>query len=308
MANRILLSALLLFLAPLATSQANNEVWDPGNDRLHLPHETLILSPDKVIRLEKEKKLPKAVEKAQAEEKARRAELDKKLKLGTYAIIQGSVEEWNNEVVRVVALYADGSRKVELANGKKARVAFANLNTLSPETTSCCESHGQKICKDQKVYHPMPSSSIGVPEGKVAKIFDNCTVMVHDGIDFVYSADQLGKPVDCSPERKAICKGRFVLVEGFVAGVPVSYEGPVLQVYTNGLVLVQNGLFPMPVDVKALTLQTEALGPVKQMPAVLTSREVSQKIIPTLTLPELEPLGTTESDEAQKRHGVIPAQ
>jgi hypothetical protein len=267
-----------------------------------------------VVRFEKGGRKLASVDSTRAIQAELREELDQKLKVGSYAIIQKSVEEWNNQTVRIIARFEDGSRKVELDNGTVARVQFNNLHTLSPELPeagSCCPSHGVNICKDEQVYHPVPSSSIGVPLGKVRRIFENCAMVVRDGLDFVYDAEQLGKSVDCSPQKETVCVGKIVYVEGYRNGRRYEFEGPVEQVFTNGVALVRTGLWSMPADAVSLKVQTDSLyslPPEKHTGAVITSRD-GQRKIPVLTYPEIEPYDANEADRVElfKPEITVPA-
>lgn len=262
------------------------------------------------IRLEKRGRMPASVAKIKEEQEEERRDLDGKLKVGTWAIIRNSTEEWNSEIVRVTARYEDGSRQVQLTDGRKAHIRFENLNTLSPETAKCCKSHGVDICRDEKVYHPVPSTSIGVPLGRVRRLFENCTALVRDGLDFVYETQQIGKPVDCSPQKESVCVGKIVFAEGYRNGRRFSFEGPVDQVFTNGTILVRTGLWLMPVDATTVKVQTDTLYSLPEEAtngAVITSRDGQRKIfVPTRE--EIEPFDANEAQSIINRQGVtIPA-
>lgn len=296
--------AMLLYFAPSVLSRAA-EPWDPRSDRLNLPHEFLSARPDEVLRLEKSKgRKPASVDNAEAKRQALIDANDRKLKIGALAIIQGSVPEWNNEVVQVVALYENGDRKVQLENGKFAHIRLANLNTLSPEKKGCCDSNGVKVCKGDKVYHPLPSSSIAIPEGKVQRLFENCSVVVRDGLDFVYDARQLGKPVQCSPQKPSVCVDKTVFAEGYKQGNRFSFEAPVAKVYTNGTALLRTDLFLMPIDVTALSVQTESTLKGRRPASVVVGRD-SPANIPTYTTREVEPADATLWDKSQGERGAV---
>lgn len=249
--------------------------------------------PHKVIRLEEKPtgRFPASVASRKEKQRIQAAELDEKLRVGTYAIVRNSVMDWNDQVVRISARYEDGARQILLDDGRLARVSFENLVTLSPETERCCKSNGAEICKGEKVYHPLASVSLGTPEGKVEKIFENCSMVVRDGLDYVYRSSQLAKAVDCSPQKDSVCVGKIVYVEGYKDGKRYEFEGPVELVLTNGLVLVKNGLWLMPTEAAAATVQTESLfGVTEQNKAgmVVTSRDGQRKLfVPTQQ--ELEP-------------------
>ena len=266
--------------------------------------------PSRVIRLEKRGRMPASVMQIREEQEEERKELDGKLKVGTWAIIRNSTEEWNNEVVRVTARYEDGARQIELTDGRKAHIRFENLNTLSPETSKCCKSHGVDICKEDKVYHPVPSTSIGVPLGRVRRLFENCTTLVRDGLDFIYDVKQVGKPVDCSPQKESVCVGKIVFAEGYRNGKRYAFEGPVDQVFTNGTVLVRSGLWFMPVDATTVKVQTDTLYSLPEEAtngAVITSRDGQRKIfVPTRE--EIEPYDANDTQMLFNKQGVtIPA-
>lgn len=274
----------------------------------------LASQPGQVIRLDKLRKgggrMPASVDSIRALEATERKDLDEKLTTGTYAIIRNSVQEWNDQVVRVIARFEDGSRKVQLDNGSVARIQFDNLHTLSPETGKCCKSQGVNICKGDKVYHPLPSTSIGVPLGKVRRVFENCTLLVRDGLDFIYSSSQVGKAVDCSPQKESVCVGKIVYVEGFRNGRRYEFEGPVAQVFTNGTVLVRTGLWLMPVDAVAVKVQTESLYSIpteETTGAMISSRDGQRKIF-VPTYPEVEPYDANDTQQLFHQRGLsVPA-
>lgn len=263
--------------------------------------------PVRPIRLPKRggRKLASVDTERQEKEAARRA-LDEKLGMGSYAIIQGSTDDWNNQVVRVVARFEDGSRRVQLENGTEARIAFKNLHTLSPETGKCCQSNGVNICRNDRVYHPLPTAMVGVPMGKVRRLFENCATLVRDGLDYIYDAKQLGKSVDCSPQKDSVCVGKVVYVQAYYNGGLVEMQGPVEQVFTNGTALVRSAGTLMPVDVAALTVQTESILAVpaaEKSGPVITSRDGQRKIF-VPTMPEVEPFDANSAQELLDERGI----
>jgi hypothetical protein len=275
-------------------------------------HDPLLGSkPVTPIRLEKSGRMPASVAQIRSEQEEERKGLDEKLKMGTFAIIRNSTEDWNNLVVRVVARYEDGSRQVELPDKKKAMIRFENLNTLSPETSKCCKSNGVDICTEDKVYHPVPSSSIDIPQGRVRRLFENCTALVRDGLDFIYDTRQIGKAVDCSPQKETVCVGKVVLVEAYRNGKRFSFEGPVEQVFTNGTIIVRSGLWRMPVEAVTAKVQTDTLYSVpagEDLPgAVITSRDGQRKIF-SPTQPEIEPYDANDTQMMLIERGItVPA-
>ncbi len=304
--RNFLLRIVLLSLASLAVASFSAFALERVTD-----FDPMLSSrPSRVIRLEKSGRMPASVAKIREEQEIERTELDSKLKVGSWAIIRKSTSEWNDQIVRVTARYEDGARQVELTDGRKAHIRFENLNTLSPETGKCCKSHGVDICRDDKVYHPVPSSSIGVPLGRVRRLFENCTALVRDGLDFVYDIRQVGKPVDCSPQKETVCVGKIVFAEGYRNGRRYSFEGPVDQVFTNGTILVRNGLWFMPVDATTVRVQTESLYSLPEEAtsgAVITSRDGQRKLfVPTRE--EIEPFDANDSEMLFNERGVsMPA-
>lgn len=294
----------LAITATLAASVAQALERSTGHDPL------LSSKPAKPIRLEKRGRMPASVAKIREEQSQERADLDAKLKVGTFAIIRNSTAEWNDQVVRVVSRYDDGSRTVELTDGRKAVIRFENLNTLSPETSKCCKSNGVDICKEDKVYHPVPSSSIDVPLGRVRRLFENCTAMVRDGLDFIYETRQIGKPVDCSPQKESVCVGKVVFVEAYRDGRRFSFEGPVEQVFTNGTIIVRAGLWRMPVEASTVKVQTDTLYSLPEEAsngAVITSRDGQRKIF-SPTREEIEPYDANDTQKLYIERGItIPA-
>ncbi len=270
------------------------------------PAKLLSSAPVHGIHLESKGRMPASEDNKRAKKNEELSELDAKLKIGTFAIIQNSIEDWNNKLVRVTARYEDGSRQIQLEKGEFARVKRENLNTLSPETTKCCQSSGTDICPGDSVYHPLPTTSLGVPEGKVNRIFENCTVIVRDGLEYIYDASQLGKGVKCSPQKESVCVGKVVYSEGFRNGQRFDFEGPVTQVYTNGVVLVRTGVWLLPIDASSVKVRTESLAEIPEQPetAVITGRD-GQGRIPVPTYPELEPANPGAAEKVDDRRGIV---
>ena len=189
--------------------------------------------PARIIRLQQAEnnkrknssRMPASVSEKRNTRAEENADLDKKLKVGNYAIVHDSVDDWNDQVVNVSARYDDGSRQVKLDNGTYARVKFDNLVTLSPETGKCCKSNGVDICKGDVVWHPLPSTSLGVPQGTILRIFENCSTIVRDGLEYIYQMRQVGKSVDCAPQKDTVCVGKVVYVEGYRNGKRFQFEG-----------------------------------------------------------------------------------
>lgn len=289
---RLLCLTLITFFAPDAGAY----------ERATSAGKLLSPSPEKVIRLEPKgmSRMPASVESAAAKKAAELKRLDEVLKVGTYAIIQKTVDEWNDEVVKVVARYEDGRRKVQRPNGGYLFVEPNNLHTLSPESTACCSSKGTEICNGDTVYHPQISSSIGLPEGKVLRTFENCNMVVRDGIEYIYEAAQLGKPTQCSPQKQNVCVGHVGYVQGYRNGNRYTFEGKVTNVYTDGTVLVENGFSLMPVDASSVRMLTESVaeaGASSRSPASLGGK-------PEVDYPALEPFDAEDAPVDLDEHGA----
>ena len=297
------------FLLTLATT-LSAQAYEKGYDQ------TLLMNsePERVIRLEQEEKKKKGrgLASVSEEKKPSFAEQNKqlvpKLKIGTYAIVEHSVDDWNNQVVKVTSTYEDGSRQVQLDNGSFARVRFDNLYTLSPETDKCCKSSGVEICKGDKVWHPVPTTSIGVPNGTVARIFENCSTVVRDGLEYVYQINQIGKSVDCASQKPSVCVGKIVYVVGYRAGKRYEFEGPVSQVFTNGTILVKTGLWLLPTDATAAIVQTDTIrqpsGTNRSPASVIAAPVVGRQgggTIPVQVYPEIEPYDAHDSINVDER-------
>jgi len=273
---------------------------------------TLLMNsvPAKIVRLQRAERKdggrgPASVDDKKASKAQQNAELDKKLTVGNYAIVRDSVEDWNDQVVRVSARYEDGSRQVQLDNGTYARVKGDNLTTLSPETEKCCKSNGVDICKGDQVWHPLPTHSLGVPMGKVLRVFENCSAVVRDGLDYVYQMRQIGKAVDCSPQKENVCVGKVVYVEGYRDGKRYQFEGPVSSVFTNGTILVKTGLWLMPSDARTAVVQTDTLHPASnRSPASVIGSRDGQRSIPVPVYPEIEPYDAHDAQELIDSKGI----
>jgi hypothetical protein len=292
----------LLILLLSTHTQAYEKGYDP----------TLLMNsvPEKIIRLQRsEKKSGRGLASVDEQRKSkflRNKELDAKLKVGGYAIVVSSVEDWNDQVVRVTSRYDDGSRQVQLDNGSYARVKYENLTTLSPETDKCCKSNDVDICKGDMVWHPLPTTSIGVPNGKVIRVFENCSTVVRDGLDYVYQMRQLGKSVDCAPQKNTVCVGKTVWVEGWRNGQRYQFEGPVAQVFTNGTILVKTGLWLLPSDAATAVVQTDTIRQLSNRSpasAVIGSRD-GQRSIPVPVYPEIEPYDAHDAQYLIDQKGI----
>jgi len=222
-----------------------------------------------------------------------------RLNPGSYAIIQNSVEEWNDKLVEVVDKFEDGSVRVKLVEtGDKAFIRRSNLATSLSPSTKCKVSHKTEICVGDEVFYPNQAVTIGIPEGRLEHIFDNGKVVVRDGILRVYDAREVGKRVNCSPQKETICLNDYVLGNGYRGSTPFTFEGPVERAYSNGIVVVRSSAFwRFPIDVSAVveriaTTENEVSG------AVISSREVREKV-PAKITPELEPVETRSSDYFQ---------
>jgi hypothetical protein len=240
------------------------------------------------------------------EAKRRQAEKNRELflslKPGSTLIIQNSLQGWENEVVKVVDLFEDGSVRVRLDNGRMVMVKARNLaSTLSPEV-ECGDSHGTKICKTDEVFFPARSTSLELPEGPVKYVFANGAVVIRQGADFVFSLKDVGKSISCTPQRKAICVNDYVFADGYRQDRNFQFEGPVERAYTNGVVVVRSDrLWRFPIDVSAVKKRLASEDGVN-MPAVITTRDTRVKediFYRSKTTEVIEPYDADEADRLQ---------
>jgi len=230
-----------------------------------------------------------------------RAEENKKLfsemKPGDVFIIQNSVHELDDEVVIATDIFEDGTVRVKRSNGRRAFVKASNLaSTLSPEV-ECGESHDVKVCKGDRVFYPVRTASLDVPEAPITHIFANGSILIRDGGEFIFDLKQVGKPLDCSPQREGICTGDYVFAEGFREDRKFNFEGPIEKAYTHGIVLVKvNGLWRYPIDVKAVKKRIASENPNDLGPNVISTRGSRAKDLPFTVIPEVEPLDPNLSD------------
>jgi hypothetical protein len=149
------------------------------------------------------------------------------LKVGSVALTQNSYGSWNNEVVRVVEVFDDQSVRIKYPDGRSPLVKFKNLaKNLSPPGL-CVSSHGAEICQGDHVLYPLPSASLLIPEAEVRYAFRNGRVLLRDGDDFLLDGSQVGKSVDCSPQKSTICVHDHVLAEGYKDGARHVFEGTI---------------------------------------------------------------------------------
>jgi hypothetical protein len=248
----------------------------------------LLLTPYAAGATEAQVAKPKGRRPAVAEQTDPNQDLCKRVKVGGFAIIQNSVEEWNDEVVQITDLFEDCSMRVKLKDGSRAFIRRANLATSLALATPCADSHGTQLCVGDEVYYPMQAVTIGIPEGKLEGVFENGRVVVRDGLARVFDAGQVGKRVKCSPQKESICVDDYVLGNGYRQNTPFAFEGPVERVYSHGVVVVRSSAFwRFPIDVSAVvkrvaTTENEVPG------GVISSREVAEKV-PARITPEVEP-------------------
>jgi hypothetical protein len=215
-------------------------------------------------------------------------ELFKRLKAGSYAILQNSVEEWNDLVVQVTDLFEDGSVRVLLPDGSRAFIRRSNLATSLSPAVNCKNSFSTDICVGDEVYYPNQAVTIGIPEGKVEGVFENGRVVIRDGLVRPYDITQVGKRVKCSPQKETVCVDDYVLGNGYRLNTPFTFEGPVERVYSHGIVVVRSSAFwRFPIDVSAVvervaTTENDVTG------SVISSRSVADKL-PARVTPEVEP-------------------
>jgi hypothetical protein len=213
-----------------------------------------------------------------------------KLKPGSKVIIMNSTHEFEDNIARVVDKFEDGSVRVELTNGKRYKIRGKNLSlTVSPEV-KCGKSFATDICKGDKVFYPSVSTSLYIPEAPVEYVFENGAVVVKDGAAiFILDLQQVGKAVDCSPQKMSLCKGDYVMAEGYRNNARFDFEGTVEQAYTHGLALIKSdGFWLFPIDVGAVSERTETEQAEKN-PAVITSSGSRVKQIPYRVTEEIEP-------------------
>jgi hypothetical protein len=293
-------SFVLLLAVFLAAPQAAH-----GLERLH--DSALTSAPAQELRAERAKGRSLASVPSREEKGAENKALFERLKAGDTVVIQHSFPGWEDQLAEITDKYEDGRVRIRLNDGKRAYVAPDKLaSTLSPET-DCGESHGVQICKGDEVYYPARSTSLKTPEAPVAHVFENGTVVVKDGADFVMDLKQVGKSVNCSPQKENVCVGDVVHAEGYKNDQPITFEGPVEKIYSHGVVLVRtDGLWRFPIDVTAVTkrIDTEpkaeadtggrglASIPEAEYPELLP---VEEKVIP-----EIEPLNLHKADQLNR--------
>jgi hypothetical protein len=226
---------------------------------------------------------------------ANRALFDR-LRIGDTVVIQNSFPGWEDELAEVTEKYEDGQVNIRLRNGKTGSIPLKRLaSTLSPETSDGCGlSHGTRLCKGDKVLYPARSATLELPEVPVRHVFENGTVVVNDGADFILDLPQVGKAVVCSPQKESICEGDFVKAEGYKLDQPVSFSGPVEKAYTHGVVMVRSGQWRFPIDVMGVSERTAGGG---RAPASLPSPDGGAK---AKVSPEIEPLDAGLADQIQR--------
>lgn len=212
------------------------------------------------------------------------------LKPGSKVIIMNSVNEFEDNVGRIVDKFEDGSVRVELPNGKRYKIRGKNLSVLVSPEVKCGKSFETDICKGDKVFYPSVSTSLYIPEAPVEHVFQNGTVVVKDGAaTFILDLQQVGKAVDCSPQKMSLCKGDYVMAEGYRNNARFDFEGTVEQLYTHGLALVKSdGFWMFPIDVEAVKERTESEQAEKN-PAVITTSTGRVKQLPYRVTEEIEP-------------------
>lgn len=229
-------------------------------------------------------------------------EIFRNIQIGSKFQIQNSLDGWNDEVVTVIAIYDDQSVRVKFRNGNTPLVQFKNLaRNLAPEIpeTNCGESQGTSICKGDKVLYRSDSASLLIPEAEVMRIFANGSATLRDGFDFELPLSQVGKSVDCSPQKPGYCVGDSVLAEGFRDGARHVFEGRIERAYSHGPVLVRvDTTLLIPIDVSAVKKRVAAEASIDD-PNVVT--DFGMKETPTWTvLPEIEPLDPIKADRVNK--------
>ncbi len=205
---------------------------------------------------------------------------------GKLVVLQNSLPEWNDQIAVVTDKFEDGSVRVRLVDtGKLALIKAENLKSNLSTETDCAISHGFKICKNERVFFPLPSASLDIPEAKVIHVFTNGTVVVRDGgMDYLLDAKQIGKQVQCSPQKESLCVEDYVFAEGYKDNRRFSFEGPVDRIYSHGVALVRSMGLRFPIDVMALKKRI-AGGEDNRNPAIITEMPPEK---PLPVVPEVE--------------------
>ena len=207
---------------------------------------------------------------------------------GQFAIIQNSTDSWTDQVVQISDVFEDGSVRVRLSDGTKAFIRSDTiLKTLAPDIT-CVDSHGTKICNGDKVYYPLHAASVAVPEAKVEHLFSNGKVEVLAGLHHVFNMDEIGKETACSPQKITICKGDYVVANGYKESRPFTFEGTVDKAYSNGIVLVASSYFwRLPVNVSGVIKRTET-NDSQTTGAIIVNNNVGKALGGTPYTPEVD--------------------
>jgi hypothetical protein len=226
-------------------------------------------------------------------------------KVGDHFIIQNSLSDWQDEVVRLTDKFEDGRIKVELRSGRRAFVSERNLaRTLSPEL-SCADSLGTQICQGDRVTYPSRASSMEIPDGEVLRIFANGSVLVKDGVNFIVPLRQVGKRTECSPQKPSLCVGDYVVAEAYRLDRRFDLEGPVRAIGSDGTAYVESdGVFLFPVHVNGLRERIASLdGEVS--PAVIQSRSGREKV-PFRVMGEIESADDRASFQIDSGSTALP--
>lgn len=223
-------------------------------------------------------------------------EVFQQLGVGSEALTQNSFGQWNDEVVKVTEIFDDKSVRIKYPNGRAPLVKFHNLARNLSLPVPCLTSHGTAVCQGDRVLYPLPSASLMIPEAEVRYAFSNGKLLLRDGDDFLLSAEQVGKSVECSPQRPTICLHDHVLAEGFKDGSRHVFEGTIEKAYTHGPVLVRvSPTLLIPIDVSAVKKRVAAEAVIDD-PAVISEHSFTAK--PSYTvLPEVEPLDPKQADK-----------
>jgi hypothetical protein len=233
---------------------------------------------------------------------ARNRALFFRLKAGDSVIIMNSLPGWEDQVAKVTEKYEDGSVRIRLQNGKTGSVKATVLaDTLAPETVSGCgTSHGVEICKGDNVFYPARSTSLEIPEAPISHVFENQTLTVSNGAEFVLDWKQVGKPVQCSPQKENICVGDHVHADGYKKGQPVTFEGDVEKAYSHGVILVRtDSLWRFPIDVTAVKKRIAVIA--EPGPEVVTERALPKRLPADVKVsPEIEPLDLHKADQVDQ--------
>lgn len=206
---------------------------------------------------------------------------------GEFAIIQNSLDDWNDKVVMITDVFEDGSVRVRMDDGTRSLVRKTKLEISLSPALPCMGTDKAKICENDKVYYPSGEVTMGIPSGSVEHVFANGKVLLRDGLHRIANLKDIGKETSCSPQKETICEGDYVMANGLRQNRQFSFEGPVEKVYTNGIVIVRSDhLWRYPIHVNNVVKRVATTN--AEMPAgIISSRDVKEKIPSERVMPEI---------------------